>query len=220
MFFHYARLLLATLGMIIGLTGFYLDAVVQTHYKWLLWLGITFSLSAFGLFSGDLIQRLSVSSNTDFLTGLWNRRYLHFKLNKEKNRMLKKKMQLCIAMIDVDGFKMINDTYGHNIGDTLLSDLAAILRKNTRDTDIVARWGGDEFAIILPDTSLENALEVLERIRNKVEINFPPYHLTISAGITVLKPGQDLKNLLAKADEALYKAKRQKNAIIAVINQS
>jgi diguanylate cyclase (GGDEF)-like protein len=106
--------------------------------------------------------------------------------------------------------------YGHAIGDVLLSDLATILRKTTRTTDIVTRWGGDEFAIIFCETSLETALEVMERIRRKVENTFLPYHLTVSAGIVALKADQDLKNMLVIADQTLYKAKAQKNTVITV----
>jgi diguanylate cyclase (GGDEF)-like protein len=120
-------------------------------------------------------------------------------------------------MIDVDDFKAINDRNGHAVGDSLLSDLAAIFKENTRGTDVVTRWGGDEFAIIFSETSLENALEVMERIRYQVELAFHcSYLLTISVGIISVAPGQDLQNFLIRADQALYKAKTQKNSVITV----
>ena len=126
-------------------------------------------------------------------------------------------MSSSIAMIDVDDFKAVNDTYGHTIGDKIISDLAVVLKKNTRNTDIVTRWGGDEFAIIFSETSLVEAHEVIERICHKIEVRFCySYGLTISAGIIALEPDQDLKELLIKANQALYKAKAQKNSLITV----
>lgn len=208
-FYNFAPYILAVLGALLGLAGYYLDSR-------LLWVVGSVVLIIAGFVTGRLIQKLSLSSHTDFLTGLWNRRYFYLRLDEEEAQTTRKKTPLCIAMIDVDGFKTVNDTYGHAIGDVLLSDLATILRKNTRVTDVVARWGGDEFAIIFSETSLETALEVIERVRHKVENTFSPYHLTISAGIISLEPNQDLKDLLIKTDQALYKAKMQKNAVITV----
>jgi diguanylate cyclase (GGDEF)-like protein len=215
--YNHASWVLAGLGVVASLVGLYLDMVCQLiSNKWLLWLGISLVLGVTGFIVGGLIQKLSLSSHKDFLTGLWNRRYFYSRLDKEEARITRKRTQLCIAMIDMDGFKTVNDIYGHAIGDVLLSNLATILKKNTRDTDIVARWGGDEFAIIFSETSLVEACEVIERVRYKVENAFLPYHLTISAGIIALKPDQDLKDFLIKADQALYKAKAQKNAVITV----
>jgi diguanylate cyclase (GGDEF)-like protein len=210
--FNYLPYILAILGALVGLIGYYLDIR-------LLWVAVSFVLTIAGFITGRYIQKLSLSSHTDFLTGLCNRRYFHLKLDKEEARAIRKKNSSCIAMIDVDDFKTVNDTYGHTIGDTIISDLAAVLKKNTRSTDIVARWGGDEFAIIFSETSLTDAREVMERIRRKIEARFrSSYGLTISAGIIPLESDQDLKDLLTKADQALYKAKTQKNLVITVTN--
>ncbi|HEY3424428.1 MAG TPA: GGDEF domain-containing protein [Negativicutes bacterium] len=215
--YNYAPWTLAGLGVVASLTDLYLDMACPLVFnKWLLRLGICLVLGMTGFIIGGLLQKLSIRSHTDFLTGLWNRRYFYLRLNQEENRATKRKTPLSIALIDVDGFKTINDTYGHAIGDILLSDIAAILKKNTRATAVVTRWGGDEFAIIFSETSLVEASEVIDRVRYKVENAFSPYHLTISAGIIALKPDQDLKDLLIKADQALYKAKMQKNTTITV----
>jgi diguanylate cyclase (GGDEF)-like protein len=216
MSYHFAPYILAAFGILLSLLGYYLDVIYQIKYEEMLWIGVFLVLSLGGFVAGRLIQKLNVSSQTDFLTGLFNRRYFYLRLNEVEARTIRKKTTVCIAMIDVDGFKRINDTYGHAIGDVLLSDLATILRKTTRTTDIVTRWGGDEFAIIFCETSLETALEVMERIRRKVENTFLPYHLTVSAGIVALKADQDLKNMLVIADQTLYKAKAQKNTVITV----
>jgi diguanylate cyclase (GGDEF)-like protein len=209
-FYNFAPIILAILGALVGFSGYYLNAR-------LLWVLVSIVLAIVGLVIGRFIQKLSLSSHTDFLTGLWNRRYFYLRLDEEETRATRRKTPLCIAMIDVDGFKKINDTYGHAIGDILLSELAAIFKKNTRSTDIVTRWGGDEFAIIFVETSLADALEIMERIRRKVEKTFhASYFLTISAGIIPLEPDQDIKELLITADQALYKAKTHKNSVISV----
>ncbi len=216
-FYYYAPLIITILGISLGLVGYYLDIICPVNCRGLLWMGITFILALGGLIIGVLIKKLSISSHTDFLTGLRNRRYFHSKLNKEEARAARNKTSLCIAMIDVDNFKTINDNHGHIVGDKIISDLAGILKKNTRSTDIVARWGGDEFAIIFSETSLTDAYEIIERIRHKIEARYrSSYGLTISAGIIELEPDQDLKELLTKADQALYKAKAEKNSVIKV----
>jgi diguanylate cyclase (GGDEF)-like protein len=218
-FYKYTPWILALLGATFGLVAYFLDVVCRIKYESLLWLGVILILFCTGFVTGRLIQRLKLSSHTDFLTGLWNRRYFYLRLDEEESRATRKKTPLCVAMVDVDGFKTVNDTYGHAIGDVLLSDLAAILKKNTRKMDVVSRWGGDEFAIIFPETSLDTALDVMKRVRDKVEASFKPYSLTISAGIISLEPDQDIKSLLIKADQALYKAKNKKNSVIAVIDR-
>jgi diguanylate cyclase (GGDEF)-like protein len=217
-FYNYAHLILMIPGILIGLTGYCVDTTCRIDYKVLLWLGITFILAMWGFITGSLIRKLNIRSHTDFLTGLYNRRYFHLKLAKEA-RTIGKKTSLCIAMIDVDNFKAVNDTYGHSMGDLIISDLAAVLKKNTRSTDIVTRWGGDEFAIIFSETSFTDAYEITERIRRKIETKFhSSYGLTISAGINTLEPNLDLKDLLVKADQALYKAKAQKNSVVTSLS--
>ncbi|MEM5795719.1 MAG: GGDEF domain-containing protein, partial [Bacillota bacterium] len=113
--------------------------------------------------------------------------------------------------------KAINDRYGHAAGDMLLSELATMFRKNVRSKDIVARWGGDEFAIIFSGASLMEAYEIMERIRQKIEARFhASYGLAISAGIISLEADRELEDLLVLADQALYKAKEQKNSVITI----
>lgn len=210
-----ASLILTGLGILAGLAGYYMDAVCYDALERQLWTAITLILAITGLVTGKLIQRLNLSSHTDFLTGLWNRRYLFLRLEEEMACAARKKKPLCVAMIDADDFKTMNDTYGHSVGDVILSYLAAIFKRNTRANDIVTRWGGDEFAIVFPETSLTDACEVMERIRGKVEAEIgASYGLTISAGIIPLQHDQDVKRLLMKADQALYKAKERKNSVI------
>jgi diguanylate cyclase (GGDEF)-like protein len=216
-FYKQAPLVLATLGIAMGLTGYYLDIVLRVSFENLLWAGIVLFLGIAGFAAGRLVQRLDLSAHTDFLTGLWNRRYFYLRLAEEEVCATRKNTQLCIAMIDIDNFKEINDRYGHATGDMLLSDLAAMFRKRVRSIDVVTRWGGDEFAIIFAGASLMEAHEIMERVRQKVEARFnSSYGLAISAGIISLEPDRELEDLLVLADRALYKAKEQKNSVITI----
>lgn len=216
-FYRFTPWILAAAGALISSIGYYLDVACQVSYEGVLWIGVFFILTIGGFATGKLIQKLNLSSHTDFLTGLWNRRCFYMRLDEEESRATRNKTPLCVAMIDVDDFKRMNDTYGHAMGDVILADIATIVNKNTRTTDIVTRWGGDEFAVIFSATYLPEARKIMERIRRKVETKFQSsYGLTISAGIMALEPEQDLQDLLIKADQALYKAKTQKNTIITV----
>lgn len=216
-FYNYTPLIFTVFATMIGLIGYYLDIICRVSYEQFLWIGATLFLATAGFITGRLVQKLSVHSHTDFGTGLWNRRYFYLRLDEEEARATRRKAPLCVAMVDVDDFKTVNDMYGHAIGDVLLSDLAAIFKKSVRGTDVVARWGGDEFAIIFAETLLADALDIMERIRRKVEIKFrSSYGITISTGIISLEPDQDIKDMLIKADQALYKAKSQKNSVITI----
>ena len=215
-FYKYAPLALAILGMLVGLTGYYLDMVLKISHESLLWVGIALLLCLAGFMTGRLIRRLDLSAHTDSVTGLWNRRYFYRRLAEEKTRATREKTPLCVAMIDIDNFKTINDKYGHAAGDLVLLELAAIFKNTVRTTDIVTRWGGDEFAIIFSGASLREAYAVMERIRHKVETKFySSYGLAISAGVIPLEPDQAVQDLLLIVDQALYKAKVQKNLVVA-----
>ena len=214
-YYRYASWALVGFGAITSAAGFYLDKACPIAFNWLVWLGIGTLFCLSGYMAGSLIEKLDLSSHTDYLTGLWNRRYFYLRLSEEQARSVRKKTPHCVAMIDVDDFKAMNDMYGHVVGDALLSDLAVVLKKNTRGTDIVVRWGGDEFAILFPETTLGEAFEIMERIRQAVEAKYSfSYDLTISTGIISLESGQDVADLFIKADQAVYKAKKQKNSVI------
>ena len=215
-FYNYAPLALAVLGMLVGLIGYYLDRVLQISHESLLWAGIALLLCLAGFMTGGLIRRLDLSSHTDLVTGLWNRRYFYRRLAEEKTHATRRKTPICVAMIDIDNFKMINDKYGHAAGDLVLLELSAIFKNTVRTTGIVTRWGGDEFAIIFSGASLREAYAVMEQIRYKVEAKFnSSYGLAISAGVIPLEPDQAVQDLLLTVDQALYKAKVQKNLVIA-----
>lgn len=175
-------------------------------------------------------QRTLELGYQDGLTGAYNRRYFDERLRHEIDRCTRNKTDLVCLFIDVDFFKKINDSYGHQVGDAVLIRLVALMREQVRSSDIVARYGGEEFAVILPDTGIQVAHEVAERMRSEVEsekltIESSTISTTVSIGMASLsqlkyqtKPqnqnpldnrANDLdKMLLGKADEALYQAKQ------------
>ena len=162
-----------------------------------------------------LYEQTVVLSNSDSLTGLWNHGYFQYLLGEEIKRASLAKSKFTLLMIDIDDFKVFNDTYGHQAGDSMLREISGKFRDVSRKIDIIARYGGEEFGIILPTTKKEEALVLAERIRKAVEISPSLKNITISIGVASFPEDGDTKEaLIAKADKALYEAKRSgKNKI-------
>jgi diguanylate cyclase (GGDEF)-like protein len=159
--------------------------------------------------NADLQAEVARLASSDALTGLANRRQLAFALGREVARTLRTKEPLSVALIDIDHFKKINDTFGHVVGDVVLREVAAVLAGTVRDVDLVARYGGEEFAILLPDCASAGALAVVERVRSAVASMGSVAKVTVSAGIaTAVGEGTDGDALIAAADQALYESKR------------
>ena len=162
-----------------------------------------------------LKETLQEHSLRDPLTRLFNRRYLEEFTTKEIHRATRNGIPMGIIMIDVDYFKNFNDNYGHEAGDFVLKELSKYLEKKTRKSDVVCRYGGEEFILILPDTSLKNTLLHGEKIKEEVKYLNLEYHqkslqITISLGVACFpKHGLQLEDLLNAADRALYLAKKQ-----------
>lgn len=156
-------------------------------------------------------DQLEIESQRDPLTGAYNRRYFEEYGAKEIARSKGEQRPLAVIMYDLDHFKRVNDTYGHAVGDQVLDKLTQVIGARIRKTDVLARIGGEEFAVLLPDTSGEGAQMVAEKLRAAVEkTDFTPVKsLTISIGLTELVPGDSLPSLLARADTALYVAKAE-----------
>ncbi len=165
-----------------------------------------------------LLARIRKQSIMDQLTQTFNRRHFDRKLGEEVRRALRYERDLSLLMLDVDYFKEVNDTWGHPVGDGVLAGLAEIFRKTSRDLDIVCRWGGDEFCILMPETSGEAGLSRAERLRKRVRrspLENPeepdrPLKVTVSIGVSTVA-GSELTpgDLVRAADEALYRSKRE-----------
>ena len=167
------------------------------------------------------MQRAEALSVTDDLTQLYNSRYLSQVLRRETKRASRSGRPLSLLFIDLDGFKSINDTYGHLYGSSALVEAAAVIRLSARETDIVARFGGDEFALVLPDTGSDGAVAVGERIRDKIFAHRflltegLDITLTVSVGVATLPDvAASAEQLIHAADEAMYWVKdRGKNGV-------
>lgn len=212
-FYKCAPAVLAITGFIFSLCVYIIAKFLPLDKSLLLWGALTFVQTFLGLIFGMVIKSLHNNSNSDALTGLQNRRYFYNKLAYEVRRLRRVKSPVSIAIIDVDNFKSINDTYGHVEGDRVLLELANIFKAYARAKDTVTVWGGDEYAIILPDTDIKGAEAFAERIRSEVEKYNFPYKVTICVGITCTVREVDINNLVALADKALYKAKKTKNKV-------
>lgn len=155
-------------------------------------------------------RRLSI---TDGLTDLFTHRYFQETLEREISRSTRYKKPLALMMVDIDHFKKVNDTYGHQAGDYILQGLASMMKEQFRQSDFACRYGGEEFAIILTDTTHERGIASAERLRETMEKNVFKFadqeiHVTISIGLSGYEEGMHKQVMIEKADKALYKAKR------------
>ena len=171
--------------------------------------------AAIALQNSRLFRQMSELAVTDNLTGLINRRGFFELAEKEVERAHRYKRSLCMVMFDIDDFKKVNDTHGHLIGDQVLRVLASTVRRATRSTDTVCRFGGDEFLILMPEAGLEQATATAERLRQKISTEMivvtaaGQLSLTISLGVVCLDGDADetVEKLIERADAAMYKAK-------------
>jgi diguanylate cyclase (GGDEF)-like protein len=173
--------------------------------------------------NGLLLKRAEALSVTDDLTHLYNSRYLNTVLRRETKRASRSGRPLSLLFIDLDGFKGVNDIHGHLFGSRALVEAAAVIRSSARETDVVARFGGDEFALVLPDTGGEGAFAVGDRIRERVAAHRflaadgLSIHLTCSVGVATLPDvAASAEELMQAADKAMYAVKDSgKNGIQA-----
>jgi len=159
------------------------------------------------------LNRIQVLATRDELTGLYNRRHMMDVLNQHQKRLTRSgHHRFCLAILDIDHFKRINDTYGHNVGDEVLRNFAQAAATVMRETDVVARWGGEEFLVLLNDTQPGAAAIGLERLREhlhnvQLAANLPDLKPTFSAGLTDYALSEPLHSCIERADRALYAAK-------------
>jgi diguanylate cyclase len=152
------------------------------------------------------LERLAT---TDMLTGLVNRSQFDAVLKSEFSRHHRYARPLSLIMLDIDFFKAINDTHGHDVGDQVLVEFANLLKHNLRKADCCARWGGEEFMLLAPETSLEQAVRLADKIRVAIKsTDFPTQgSVTASFGVVEVRPNESIKSVMKRADDALYLAK-------------
>ena len=167
------------------------------------------------------LEQVSEQVSQDQLTGALNRRGLDEAMQREISRAGRRKMPLSVAVLDLDNFKRLNDTYGHQAGDDALIHLTRVVKKTLRPTDIVARFGGEEFIVLYSDTALEPAVEITRRLQRELTKRYFLHNnerllITFSAGVAQFKPGETQEQVFARADKAMYQAKLQgKNRVVA-----
>ncbi|MDH7795117.1 MULTISPECIES: GGDEF domain-containing protein [unclassified Beijerinckia] len=160
----------------------------------------------------DVQQKLRQLSETDALTGLYNRRKLLETLDDRLTIFEREKAQTSVLVFDLDNFKRLNDEMGHHAGDAALVEIARLCRQSLRKSDVIARFGGDEFVVVMPGTDRSDALEIAERLRKHVPIALKEtvrYESTISGGVSEFSlPDRFSSDILTRADAGLYQSKR------------
>ena len=203
----------------------YQEAIVNISVKLLFVFG--YSLLAIGVtkwikYNETRKDELSIQANTDELTGLLNRRSFTSFINFEFNNSQRSSRPFSLVIVDIDYFKSINDKHGHLVGDEVLIELSEMFSRSFRRSDKVSRWGGEEFAILLPDTKLDNAMKVANNLRTKVEnylfnLSSVQIKITISGGVTEsIASDEQVDDIIKRADEALYLAKNKRNSIRSI----
>ena len=156
-------------------------------------------------------KQLKNLATTDCLTGIYNRHKANQILDEEIIRQNRYQGTFTLMMLDIDYFKLVNDTYGHNVGDSVLQELSKLILHNTRQSDKFARWGGEEFIIVLPETTSKDSLIFAKKLRKIIEnhsFSQVP-QITVSIGVCIFKEKDTKEELLQKTDEALYEAKKK-----------
>lgn len=161
----------------------------------------------------QMLKRLEVVAVTDYLTNLPNRRYMTKRINEEVDRSKRSQRKMTLIMADIDSFKKINDTYGHDCGDLVLKKVSEIMQSNTRKQDVISRWGGEEFLLMLPETDVDGGRNVAEKIQAAIAADAIHYGekeilVTITLGVAEFDFDLDVDENIKRADKAMYIGKQ------------
>jgi diguanylate cyclase (GGDEF)-like protein len=161
----------------------------------------------------NMVRSLDLASRIDGMTGLANRRDIMEKIDREATRSQRHQRSFTILLVNIDDFKKVNDLYTYNAGDDVLVEVARVLRSCVRNEDICARWGGDEFLILLPETSVENSLPVACKVLEAMSMtefkaNKPGIRITVSIGVCEHQPAQTVQGTISRVHQALLMAKK------------
>lgn len=187
------------------------DLIAMTYNKWaMLMRQFQEELQQLNELLENKNKRYQALAATDPLTGLYNRHKFTEVFATEFLTMKSRNNAMSLVMIDIDHFKHINDTYGHNQGDRVLVEVARLIKLQQRQVDVICRWGGEEFLILLPSANIEQAAQISETLRNKIKTLslLPNQTITASFGVTQVNNEDTLEELVGRADMALYEAKR------------
>lgn len=193
---------------------FYLNTTV--NFAAICIIGYYFRLAS--VLSEKQMERLAT---TDVLTHLYNRRKMNELLEMEKTRFIREPKKFVIALADIDNFKIFNDQMGHDCGDYVLKQVSGLMKQSLRDQDMIARWGGEEFLVLLPDTDIDGGNLAIEKLRqhiaqHELTFNDTSFNVTLSFGLAVFDGTATIENCIKHADQALYTAKREgRNRVIS-----
>jgi len=205
-----------------GLQGNYVISSFITLVLSTLLIFITYYLISVSITASRRRQELEVISNSDSLTGIFNRRHMEQRIQEEFKRYCRTNLGFALVLMDIDFFKRINDKYGHDCGDDLLKEIAKDIVNLVRGNDIVARWGGEEFLLLLPATNGVHAAKLAERIRKATEERRYSYgpesiSVTLTLGVSTARPEETLSTIVKRADIALYRGKNDgRNRVVLV----
>ena len=203
--------------------GEYLDTILHKVYMLfglltLLALGLSMGMATYLVYIHKKQETIHSFAVHDALTGIYNRHGVNELLNQQIKEYNRTQKEFSLLFFDIDFFKRVNDTYGHEMGDYVLVNIAKIVNENIRSSDIFARWGGEEFLLFLPHTKLEDAKQLAEKLRATIEKHaFSDIDtITCSFGVTLLQEGEDKNSFIKRADTLLYKAKSSgRNCVVS-----
>jgi len=220
-FHKHTSLIFTLLGAASASVAFLIQRLCDVYYPGMRDMVVYFTIVLFGIAGaivGRMIYELHYMAMFDFLTRLGNRWYFSIRLTQEIEKAKCGGYAACIAAIDVDNFKQVNDKLGHSAGDDVLVNISDIFRKYTRNIDAVARWGGDEFVILFPDTDIENATAITSNLKDVVLNSDDCGEATLSIGVVPIDKSWDKKKVLREVDLMLQVAKKTKNAVVSLVS--